>query len=95
MVHNRFLWLGKPIPITNMSIHRIMKLTHKGTDPSKEFGGEIDEKELADKMEKEYGLVKKLCGYSILSIQDLELQFDAQILASKIMKKCHLDEVRH
>jgi len=54
-----------------MLIHRITKLPYKGADPTKEFGGKSKEKELADKMKTEYGLVKKPCGYSIRSITDL------------------------
>lgn len=59
LVHDWILWLGQPIPITNMLIHKITKLTHKGANPAKEFAGKIREKELADKIKKEYGLVKK------------------------------------
>ena len=41
-----------------MLIHRIMWLPHKGVNPTKEFGGKIVEKELADKMKKDYNLLK-------------------------------------
>jgi len=53
-----------------MLIHRITKFPYKGVDPTKKFGGKIKEKELANKMKNRYGLVKKLCGYSIHSIVD-------------------------
>lgn len=59
LVHDGILWLGKPISITNMMIHRVMELPHKGVDPAKEFARKTGEKELADKMKKEYGLMKK------------------------------------
>jgi len=42
-------------------------------DLAKEFGGKTEEKELANKMKKLYGLVKKSHRYSILSIQHQEV----------------------
>ena len=59
LVHDGILWLGQPIPLTNMLIHKITKLTHKRTDTAKEFARKTGEKELADNMKKEYGPVKK------------------------------------
>lgn len=37
LVHDGCLWLGEPIPITDMLIHIITKLPYKGADPAKEF----------------------------------------------------------
>ena len=62
------LWIGEPIPIADMLIHRIPKLPYNGAHLTKEFGGKTREKELADKMKAEYGLVKKSRSYSIRSI---------------------------
>ena len=70
LVHNGILWLGQPIPITDMPTHRVTKFPHKGADPAKEFAGKIGEKELVDEMKKEYGLVKKSQGYLIIEIKD-------------------------
>lgn len=39
-------------------------------------------------MKIEFGLIKKSCEYSIHSILDQVVQFSAQILAGKIMRKC-------
>lgn len=44
-------------------------------------------------MKGEFGLIKKSHGYSIHSIQDQVVQFVVQILAGKIMRKCHVDKV--
>lgn len=71
LVHDGILWLAHPIQITDMFIHRIKKFPYKGADPAKKFAGKTREKELANKMKKEYGLVKKSWGYSIMSVQDL------------------------
>lgn len=38
LVHDGCLWLGVPIPITDMLIHRIMLLPHEGLNLAKEFG---------------------------------------------------------
>lgn len=58
LVHDGYLWLGGPIPIMDMLINRITQLPHKGANPKKEFRGKIVEKELADKMKKDYNLLK-------------------------------------
>ena len=70
LLHDGCLWLGDPISITDMFLHRITKLPYKGANPTKEFGGKIREKELEDKM-KELGLIKMLCMYFITSISYL------------------------
>lgn len=59
LVHNGCLWLGGPIPITYMLIHRIMHLLYKGTNLAKEFGGKTGEKDLAERLKRDYSLVKK------------------------------------
>lgn len=73
LVHDECLWLGEPIPITDMLIQRITKLWYMGENPAKEFGGKSREKELADKMKNKFGLIKKSRGQSITSISDLEI----------------------
>jgi len=70
LVHDGSLWLREPILITYMIIQCITKLTYKGADPAKEFGGKSGEKELADKMKVEFGLIKNPRRYYIHSIED-------------------------
>lgn len=93
LVHDGCLWISENIPITNILIHRITKLPYKGADLDKDFGGKIKEKKLVDKMKTKFGLIKKLHRYSIHSIQDQAVQFDAEILVRKIKRKCCVDEV--
>jgi len=45
-------------------------LPYEGLNLAKDFGGKTREKKLTERMKKEYKLVKKLHGYSILSISD-------------------------
>jgi len=93
LVHDWCLWLGGPIPITDMLIHWITLLPYQGIDPVDAFIGKSQEKKLADQMKSDFRLVKKLCDYAISSISDGVVQFTTQILVGKIMRKCHADEV--
>lgn len=76
-----------------MLIHRITHLPYKGMNPTKEFGGKTGQKDLAKRMNRDYGLMKKSQGYSILSIIDLKIQLATQVLVGKVMRKCHMNEV--
>ena len=42
-----------------MLIHRIIHLPYDGLNPAKEFGGKTREKDLAERMKKEFNLGKK------------------------------------
>ena len=44
-------------------------------------------------MKKKYKLKKKKRGYAISSIKDKGVRIATQLLASKVMRKCHGDEV--
>lgn len=59
LVHDGCLWIGEPIPIIDTLIHRITRLPYKGVNLAKEFGGKAGEKDLADKMKRDYSLLKK------------------------------------
>jgi len=52
-----------------MLIHKIMHLPHECLNPAKEFG-EAGENDLANRMKKEFSLVKMSHCYSITSIND-------------------------
>lgn len=58
------------LPIIDMLIHRIITLSYEGVDLAKEFGGKSKEKQITDKMKREFGLVEKSHGYSMCSITD-------------------------
>lgn len=60
LVHYVCIWIGEPIPIIDMLIHKITELPYKGVNPAREFGGKPGEKDLEDKMKKEFGLIKKV-----------------------------------
>lgn len=93
LVRSGCLWLGEPIPITDMLIHRITRLLYQGVDRAEEFAIERMEKKLMDRMKNNFGLIKKSRGYSIPFITDMAVLLFAQILAYKVTRKCCMDEV--
>ena len=93
LVHNGCLWIGMPIPITHILIHRITHLPHEGLNPAKEFGRKTSERELAEQMKKKIELIKKPHGYSITSINNPAVKIATKILARKVMRKCRANEV--
>ena len=76
-----------------MLVHRITLLLHEGLNPTKEFGRKTSERDLAEKMEVKFELIKKLHGYSITSINNPTVKISMQILDGKVMRKCHTDEL--
>ena len=48
---------------------------------------------IVEAMNKKYKMEKKKRGYTISSINDRSVRVATQILASKVMCKCHGDEV--
>lgn len=48
---------------------------------------------MENKMKKEFELVKNMHSCSITSINDPAMQISTQILARKVMRKCHVYEV--
>jgi len=59
LVHDGCLWLGGHIPITDMIIHTITQLPYDGLNPAKEFGRKTGEKDMAERMKKEFDLMNK------------------------------------
>jgi len=89
-VHDGYLWLEEPIPITADLIHYISWLPCKGKDPVTISGKGID-LALAETMKEKYKLEKKNRGYAISSIKDKRVHITTQLLANKIMRKCCTD----
>jgi len=74
LFHDGCLWLRGPIPIIDMLIHRITHLPYKGPNSAKEFYGKTGEINLAVKMKRDYNLMEKSQGYSVLSITNQTVQ---------------------
>lgn len=92
LVHNGYLWLEDPIPITVKLIHRISQLLYKGKDPT-EIAGKSRYFALVEAIKKKYKLEKKKRGYVISIIKDKGVYVSTQLLVGKVMRKCHGDEV--
>lgn len=92
LVHNGYLWLEEPIPITAKLIHRISQLPYKGNDPAK-IAGKSRDLVLTEAMKKKYKLEKKKRGYTISSIKEKGVHVATQLLAGKVMRKCRSDKV--
>lgn len=93
LVHDGFLWLSTPIPINDLFIWRITTIPYQGVNPADAFVRKSHEKNLADEMKNDFGLVKKSRGYNISYVNDQAVCFYTHILAGKITKKCQADEV--
>jgi len=76
-----------------MLIHKITLLPHSALNPSKVFGGKTSKRDLAEKMNDKFKLVKKSCMYSITSITDPVVKISMKILAGKVLRKCRTDKV--
>lgn len=67
LVHDRYLWINKPIPITTELIHKITQLPCEGRDPMEivAMSGDVT---MTETLKKKYNLEKKQQGYAIDSI---------------------------
>lgn len=92
LVHDGYLWLEEPIPITTDLIHRISRLPYKGKDLTA-IAKKGSDLALAESMKAKYKLEIKKRGYAISSIKDKGVHIATQLLASKVMRKCRVDEV--
>jgi len=68
-----------------MLIHKIKHLPYKGVNSAKEFGEKTRKKDHAERMKRDYGLMKKLQGYSIMTITNPKFQLATHTLAGKVM----------
>jgi hypothetical protein len=64
-----------------------------GMDPVLTLDDKSKEKELAEKMKKKYGIARGTRGIIIKWIKNAVTQLGKNILACKLLRKCHKDEV--
>ena len=93
LVHDGYLWLEEPIPIIAELIHHIFRLPCKGKDPVTIVEGKGSDLVLVEAMKEKYKLERKKRGYTISNIKDKWVCIATQLLASKVMRKCCVDEV--
>lgn len=80
------------ILITVNLIHRITHLPLKVNNPA-DIAGTSSEGGLIKTVKAKYHWDKGKWGYVIASINDRAVQVATQLLAGKLMRKCHADEV--
>lgn len=73
-------------------IHKTSRLPYKGMDPTT-IVGKSDDLALVEAMKKKYNLEKKKRGYSISNIKDKGVCIATHLLAGKVMRKFHSNEV--
>lgn len=93
LIHYGYLWLEELIPITVDLIHQIYWLPTKGNNTTA-IAGESSDLGITDTMKAKYKLKKMKRGYVIVSIKDKAVHVATQLLARKLMRKCHVDEVQ-
>jgi len=92
-MHDGFLWLEEPIPITDHLIHHITWLPYSRENPANVSEGKGGELALVEAMKAKFKFEKKKWGYSISNINNPTVKVATQILVGKVMWKCHADEV--
>lgn len=93
LVHDGYLWLEEPIPITANLIHCVFRLPYKGKDPATISKGKGSDLGIAEAMKTKYKLEKKKRGYAISSIKDKAVHVATQILVGKVMRKFRANKV--
>jgi hypothetical protein len=93
VTHGGDIWFNKLVSIDVEIIAHITGLASWGMDPVQFIDDKTKEKSLADKMKKKYGTDKGTRGIIIKRINDAATQMAAKILAYKLPRKCHREEV--
>lgn len=93
LVHEGCFWLGEGTLTTDMLIHRITLLPQTGMNLAKAFAGKVFKRDLVKRIKEKFKFVKKMCNYLISSIANPKDKVATQILAGKIIRKCHGDEL--
>jgi hypothetical protein len=69
------------------------RLPTQGEDPFPLFTDKANEKELSERIKEKYGTYRGACGIDVASITDDTIRFATQVLACKLLRKCHKDQV--
>jgi hypothetical protein len=92
-VHGGFLWLYKSMSIGTQLIAQIIGLPTQGEGPFPLFMGKANEKALLERIKEKYGTYRGMCGLDVVSINDYTVRFVSQVLACKLLRKCHKHQV--
>jgi hypothetical protein len=92
-IHGGFLWLDRPVSIETQLIMWIIGLPLAWEDPLPLFTNKYKEKSLAEKMKDKYDTHRGARGLDISSIKDDIFRFAMYVMACKLLRKCHKDQV--
>jgi hypothetical protein len=85
--------LDKLISIDIELIENITGLPSRGMDPTQFLDEKTKEKALAEEMKNKYGTDRGTQGIILKRINDVTTQMGGKILACKLLRKCHREEV--
>ena len=83
--HGGYLWFGTKVHVTIDLISLITSLPKAGVDPSQYLCGKDNDKKLAVRLWKKYGVVKCKQAYVIDTFNDTTVHVGEKFLAVKIM----------
>jgi hypothetical protein len=93
VTHGRDIWLDKLISIDVELIAHITGLPSRGTDPVQFLNDKTKEKALVEDMKNKYNIERGMLEIIIKRISDIVTKMAAKIMAYKLLKKCHKEEV--
>jgi hypothetical protein len=93
VTHDGDIWLDKLVSIDIELIAHIIGLSSRGMDPMQFLDNKKKEKALVEDMKKKYCTDRGMRGIVIKRINDVTTQMAAKILACKMLRKCHREEV--
>jgi hypothetical protein len=93
VTHGGYLWLEHTISVDVYLIAHIIGLPSRGEEPTQFMDEKTKEKALAREMKKKYGTERGSRGFIIKRISDIEKRMAKKIMACKLLRKCHREEV--
>jgi hypothetical protein len=93
VLHVGFLWLDEPISIDVELISFITRFPSNGENLVQYLDDNTKEKALAEEMKKTYGTERGSCGIIIKMINDASTWMARKLMACKLLRKCHKEEV--
>jgi hypothetical protein len=93
VTHGGDIWLDKPIPITVEIIAQITGSPTWGMDPTLIPDDKSNQKTLEEEMKKKYGTTRGMKGIIIKQINNAATQLGTKILACKLLREFHKEEV--
>ena len=92
-MHEGFLWLDRKVDLNVHLIHRIMRLSKRGSDLAKHFVGKELDRQTTECMKRLYNIQKGGREFDAVIIEDDIVRFIVQLLAKRLLRTCRPTEV--